>query len=120
MVSNVMGWGVQPGSYERECTAEIIHKYEEMIAQQQARIDTLEQLTERFQALVDKQQELIKEMEAKPAQLHQYLDNVIAAMGAASQDSGQTEAQRTYAMYGAETLRALCSHLFPPEASNAE
>jgi phage shock protein A len=98
-----MGWGVQPGSYERECTAEIIHKYEEMAAQQQTRIDTLEKLAEHYQALVDNQEALIKELNEKPARLHQYLDSITAALTTASQDLGQTEAQRASAQCGAES-----------------
>lgn len=106
-MSNGVITGCLPGDYERECTQEIIQEYKKLVAQQQTRIDTLEKLADQYQTLADKQEELIKELNEKPARLLQHIKSCTETCRAICNDSSKSDHDRTAAYYATEAFRAL-------------
>jgi len=106
-MSNGVITGCLPSNYEREQANKLLHEYSELVAKQQARIDTLEKLAEHYQALADKQEELIKELNEKPGRLLQHIKACTETCRAICNDSSKSEHDRTAAYYATEAFRAL-------------
>lgn len=110
-MSNGVITGCLPGNYEREQANKLLHEYSELVAQQQARIDTLEKLAEQYQALADNQEALIKELNEKPAKICQHIKECMEVSLNGYNDASKSNAYRTAAYYAAEALRLLLSSL---------